>query len=259
MPKLGVNIDHVATLRQARGGMEPDPLEAVFMCEKAGCDSIVAHLREDRRHINDKDVIELRKRIKTKFNLEMSMNPEIVDIALKIWPDQITLVPERRQELTTEGGLSVVRYEKKLSRITASFNNKGIDVSVFIDPDKSEIRSAIYIGIGIIEIHTGSYSLALDKKARAKEFKKIKDSAEYAMSKGLIVNAGHGLNYTNVKQIANIKGINELNIGHSIISRAVFTGLYKAVKDMKVLIATTQFPFCDRSVNPIAERKRYKL
>ncbi|MBU1911989.1 MAG: pyridoxine 5'-phosphate synthase [Candidatus Omnitrophica bacterium] len=236
MPKLGVNIDHVATLRQARGGMEPDPLEAALMCEKAGCDSIVAHLREDRRHINDKDVIGLRKRIKTKFNLEMSMNPEIVDIALKIGPDQITLVPERRQELTTEGGLSVVRYEKKLFRIAASFNNKGIDVSVFIDPDKSEIRSAIYIGIGIIEIHTGNYSLALDKKSRAKEFKKIKDSAEYAMSKGLIVNAGHGLNYTNVKQIANIKGINELNIGHSIISKAVFAGLKNAVTEMKKLI-----------------------
>lgn len=236
MPKLGVNIDHVATLRQARGGREPDPLKAALICEEAGCDSIVAHLREDRRHINDRDVVELRKKINTKFNLEMSMNPEIVDIALKIGPDQVTLVPEKRQELTTEGGLSVIRHEKKLSRIAASFNNKGIDVSVFIDPDESEIRSAIYIGIGIIEIHTGSYSLALDKKARTKEFKKIKDSAEYAMSKGLIVNAGHGLNYTNVRQIANIKGINEFNIGHSIISRAVFAGLYKAVKDMKALV-----------------------
>lgn len=235
MPKLGVNVDHVATLRQARGGFEPDPVEASLVCEKAGCDSIVAHLREDRRHINDRDVVELRKRIKTKFNLEMSINPEIVDIALKIGPDQVTLVPERRQELTTEGGLSVSKYEKKLSKILALFNDKGIDMSVFIDPDKSEIRSAIYIGIGIIEIHTGSYSLASDKKSRAREFRKIKDSAEYAMSKGLIVNAGHGLDYTNVKQIADIKGINELNIGHSIISRAVFTGLYRAVKDMKAL------------------------
>ncbi len=236
MPKLGVNIDHVATLRQARGGLEPDPIEAALVCEKAGCDSVVAHLREDRRHINDRDVIELRKRIKTKFNLEMSMNPEIVDIALKIGPDQVTIVPEKRQELTTEGGLSVVRYEKPLSRIAALFKDRGIDVSVFIDPDKSEIRSAIYIGIGIIEIHTGSYGLALNKKFRAEEFKKIRDSAEYAMSKGLIVNAGHGLNYTNVKQIANIKGINELNIGHSIISRAVFTGLKNAVIEMKRLI-----------------------
>lgn len=235
VPKLGVNIDHVATLRQARGGLEPDPVEAALMCEKAGCDSIVAHLREDRRHINDKDVVGLRKEVETKFNLEMSMNPGIVDIALKIGPDQVTLVPEKRRELTTEGGLSVIKYEKRLSGITALFNKKGIDVSVFIDPDRDEIRSAIYIGIGIIEIHTGGYSLARDKRSQAKEFKKIKDSAEYAMSKGIIVNAGHGLNYTNVKQIASIKGISELNIGHSIISRAVFTGLYRAVKEMKLI------------------------
>lgn len=236
MPKLGVNIDHVATLRQARGGYEPDPVEAALICEKAGCDSIVAHLREDRRHINDKDIIELRKSIKTRFNLEMSINPEIVDIALRIGPDQVTFVPEKRQELTTEGGLSVIKFEKRLTKITALFNEKGIDVSVFIGPDKDEIRSAIYIGISTIEIHTGEYSLAKDKKSIDREFKKIKDSAEYAISAGLIVNAGHGLNYANVKRIADIKGVHELNIGHSIISRAVFTGLYKAVKDMKALI-----------------------
>lgn len=236
MPKLGVNIDHVATLRQARGGMEPDPIEAALICEKAGCDSIVAHLREDRRHINDRDVIELRKKINTRFNLEMSINPEIVDIALKLGPDQVTLVPEKRQELTTEGGLSVIKFEKKLAKIKALFNEEDIDVSVFIGPDKNEIRSAIYIGIGTIEIHTGEYILAKDKKSMDREFKKIKDSAEYAMSRDMIVNAGHGLNYTNVKQIANIKGINELNIGHSIIARAVFAGLRKAVQDMKALI-----------------------
>ena len=235
MPKLGVNIDHIATLRQARGGVDPDPIEAVLVCEKAGCDSIVAHLREDRRHINDKDVIELRKTIDTRFNLEMSINPEIVDIALRIGPDQVTLVPEKRQELTTEGGLSVVKYEKKLARITELFREKGIDVSVFIGADKEEIRAAIYIGIGTIEIHTGEYSLAQDKKSMNREFKKIKSATEYATSKGLIVNAGHGLNYTNVKLIAGIKGINELNIGHSIISRALFTGLYSAVKEMKAL------------------------
>lgn len=235
MPKLGVNIDHVATLRQARGGSEPDPVEAALICEKAGCDSIVAHLREDRRHINDIDVIELRKKINTRFNLEMSLNPEIVDIALKIGPDQVTLVPEKRQELTTEGGLSVRKYEKELVKMTALFNKKGIDVSVFIGPDKSEIRSAVYIGIGIIEIHTGEYSLAVGKKSIVKEFNRIKDAAEYAISEGVIVNAGHGLDYSNVKMIADIKGINELNIGHSIMSRAVFTGLRKAVKDMKLL------------------------
>jgi len=235
MSKLGVNIDHVATLRQARGGIEPDPVEAVLVCEKAGCDSIVAHLREDRRHINDRDVIELRKRIDTRFNLEMSINPEIVDIALEIKPDQVTLVPEKRQELTTEGGLSVIKYEKKLARITELFREKGIDVSVFIGTDKEEIRAAIYIGIGTIEIHTGEYSLAQDKKSMDREFKKIKNAVEYAMSKGLIVNAGHGLNYTNVRRIADIKDMNELNIGHSIISRAVFTGLRSAVKEMKAL------------------------
>lgn len=235
MPKLGVNVDHIATLRQARGGMEPDPTKAALICERAGCDSIVAHLREDRRHINDKDVIELRKKIGTRFNLEMSIDPAIVDIALKLGPDQVTLVPERRQELTTEGGLSVIKYEKKLARIAESFKEKGIDVSVFIEPDKDEIMSVIYIGIGVIEIHTGSYSLAGDRKSQEKEFNEIKASAEYAMSRGIVVNAGHGLNYANVKQIAGIKGINELNIGHSIISRAVFTGLYKAVRDMKSL------------------------
>ncbi len=236
MPKLGVNIDHVATLRQARGGLEPDPVEAALICEKAGCDSIVAHLREDRRHINDEDIIGLRKAVTTRFNLEMSINPEIVDMALKLGPDQVTLVPEKRQELTTEGGLSVIKYEKKLALIAGLFNKKGIEVSVFIGPDKEEIRAAIYIGITTIEIHTGEYSLARDKKSMDREFKKIKDSTDYALSKGLVVNAGHGLNYANVKRIADIKGMNELNIGHTIISRAVFAGLSKAVKDMKALI-----------------------
>lgn len=236
VPKLGVNIDHVATLRQARGGTEPSPVEAALICEKAGCGSIVAHLREDRRHINDKDVFELKKRVKTRFNLEMSINPEIVDIALQLKPHQVTLVPEKRQELTTEGGLSVIKYEKTLGKILESFRKQGIDVSVFIDPDKDEIRRTIYIGIGIIEIHTGKYSLARDRKSMDMEFKRIKESTDYAMSLGLIVNAGHGLNYANVKRIACIKGINELNIGHSIISRALFTGLSKAVRDMKRLM-----------------------
>ena len=216
--------------------MEPDPIEAVLVCEKAGCDSIVAHLREDRRHINDRVVIELRKIIDTRFNLEMSINPEIVDIALRIGPDQVTLVPEKRQELTTEGGLSVVKYKKKLARITELFRKKGIDVSVFIGTDKKEIRAAIYIGIGTIEIHTGEYSLAKDKKSADREFKKIKSASEYAISKGLIVNAGHGLNYANVKKIAGIKGIEELNIGYSIVCRAAIVGLDAAVRQMKALI-----------------------
>jgi len=235
MPELGVNVDHVATLRQARGGIEPDPVEAALICERAGCDSIVAHLREDRRHINDRDILELKKKISTRFNLEMSIAPEIVEIALRIKPNQVTLVPEKRQELTTEGGLSVIKYEKKLRRVRASFEKKGIDVSIFIDPDRDEIGAAKKIGVGIIEIHTGRYSLAKDKKSLEIEYKRIEGVAMYAMSLGLVVNAGHGLNYENVRRIASIKGINELNIGHSIISRAMFAGLYNAVVDMKAL------------------------
>ena len=236
MPKLGVNIDHVATLREARRGIDPEPAFAALICEAAGADSIVCHLREDRRHIKDADLYILRKLVRTKLNLEMSIASEIVEVACDVRPDQATLVPEKRQELTTEGGLSVMKHENKLTKIAGLFNKKGIDVSIFIDPDKDEISSAIYIGIGIIEIHTGSYSLAGDKGSQEKEFNKIKKAAEYAMSNGLIVNAGHGLSYANVKRIANIRGINELNIGHSIVSKAVFTGLHKAVKDMKELV-----------------------
>lgn len=236
MPKLGVNVDHVATLRQARGGIEPDPVLAASICEQAGCDSIVAHLREDRRHINDADIKALRKIVTTRFNLEMSINRNIVEIAKRVLPHQATLVPERRQELTTEGGLSVVKYRKKICSVVKSFKEKEIEVSIFIDPDEGEICAAKSIGVDIIEIHTGRYSLARTKRAIEKEYKKIKEACDYALSLGLVVNAGHGLNYNNVKRIARIKGINELNIGHSIISRAVFTGLYRAVKDMKALI-----------------------
>ncbi len=237
MPKLGVNVDHVATLRQARGGLEPDPMWGASVCEEAGCDSIVAHLREDRRHVNDVDVKALLKRkSKIRFNLEMSINKEIVEIARRIKPHQSTLVPERRQELTTEGGMSVIKYKKKIEDVVHSLRKSGIEVSIFIDPDKREISSAKDIGADAIEIHTGRYCLARTKSAIDKEYIKIKESVEYALSLGFIVNAGHGLDYNNVKRIAEIKGLNELNIGHSIISRAVFTGLYKAVRDMKELI-----------------------
>lgn len=233
MPKLGVNIDHIATLREARGGREPSPVAAALICEQAGCDSIVAHLREDRRHINDIDVEELKKNIQTMFNLEMSINAEIIEIAKKIKPDQATLVPEKRQELTTEGGLSVVKNKKDTAKAVDELRKKGIDVSIFIDPDEKEIASAKDIGAGIIEIHTGQYSLAGTKRDEEREYKRIKGSLEFALSIGLVVNAGHGLNYQNTGKIARLKGINELNIGHAIISRAVFSGLYKAVKDMK--------------------------
>jgi len=236
MSMLGVNVDHVATLRQARGGEEPDPVRAAAICEEAGCDSIVAHLREDRRHMNDGDIRKLKKTVATRFNLEMSINREIVEIAKRLAPHQATLVPERRQELTTEGGLSVTRHRKKISKAVEAMKKKGIEVSIFIDPDQREIYAAKSIGVDIIEIHTGRYSLAGTKSSIEKEFRKIEKASRYALSLGLVVNAGHGLNYNNVKRIAGIKGMNELNIGHSIISCAVFTGLYRAVRDMKALM-----------------------
>lgn len=236
MPELGVNVDHVATLRQARGGAEPGIVEAAIISERAGCDSIVAHLREDRRHMQDADIMALKKKVRARFNLEMSTQKEIVEIAKRIRPHQATLVPEKRQELTTEGGLCVTKNENKIGRVIESLQKKLIDVSIFIDPNEREIRAAKRIGAKIIEIHTGKYSDAKTKKAVDIEFERVKNSCEYALSLGFIVNAGHGLNYANVKRVAKIKGINELNIGHSIISRAIFTGLYKAVKDMKALI-----------------------
>jgi pyridoxine 5-phosphate synthase len=236
MPQLGVNVDHVATLRQARGGVEPDPVQAVLICEKAGCDSIVAHLREDRRHINDRDIRAIKDIVTTRFNLEMSINREIVEIAKRIRPHQATLVPERREELTTEGGLCITRNKKRISSVIESLKEKGVEVSIFIDPDKREICAAKDIQANIIEIHTGAYSEAKTKKTVDEEFRKIEDAIDYALSLGFVVNAGHGLNYKNVERVAKIKGVNELNIGHSIISKAVFTGLYKAVKEMKALV-----------------------
>lgn len=235
MPKLGVNIDHVATLREARGGKEPDPLAAALICEQAGCDSIVAHLREDRRHIKDEDIRALKKAVHTRLNLEMSIESEIVEIAKQVLPHQATLVPEKRQELTTEGGLSITAQLKKIETVIESLKKRGIEVSVFVDPDKRQIHAAKNIGVKTIEIHTGKYSLAASKNAIDREYKKIKEASKLALSLGMTVNAGHGLNYRNVRRIASIKGINELNIGHAIISRAVFTGLYKAVEEMKAL------------------------
>lgn len=236
MPELGVNVDHVATLRQARGGVEPDPVWAASVCEQAGSDSIVAHLREDRRHINDADVRALKKSVKTRFNLEMSINPGIVEVAKRLRPHQATLVPERREELTTEGGMGVVKYARRIGKAVDALKGKGIEVSIFIDPDEHEIGAAKKIGVDTIEIHTGRYCLARTKAVADREFKKIKRSVDYALSLGLVVNAGHGLDYVNVKRIAGIGGVNELNIGHSIISRALFTGLRSAVREMKRLV-----------------------
>ncbi len=236
MPKLGVNIDHIATIRQARGAYIPDPVEAARLCEEAGCDSIVCHLREDRRHIKDLDVITLRETVRTRLNLEMSAAPGIVAFACKIRPDQATLVPEKRREVTTEGGLDVKNNFKKIRSVVSRLKDNGIDVSLFINPQTSQIDAAVRTGASIIELHTGLYANTLSDSAGERELGILKKAAKYALSLGLEVNAGHGLNYENVKDVAGIKGMNELNIGHSIISRAVFAGISEAVKEMLEII-----------------------
>lgn len=233
MKKLGVNIDHVATLRQARGEKEPNPIEAASICEMAGADSIVCHLREDRRHINDNDLRLLRKSLKTKLNLEMSIQKEIVDIALEVKPNQATLVPERRQELTTEGGLDVVSQGKKIKAVVSALKSKGIVVSLFIEPDKKQIEKASEVGADFIELHTGKYSRSQTGKEFKQRLNELVEATRFAIDIGLRVNAGHGLNYQNVSAVAKIEQIEELNIGHSIISRAVFVGLKQAVIEMK--------------------------
>lgn len=235
MITLGVNIDHVATLRQARGGLDPDPIIAAHICEQAGADSIVAHLREDRRHIQDNDIKKLKKSVRC-FNLEMSLNPEIVRLALNLKPYQATLVPEKRKELTTEGGLDVVKYFHKIKPAVEQLQKKNIRASLFIDAKKQHILASKESGAWAIEIHTGQYANATTIHAKRKELNIIQEAVCYARSLGLIVNAGHGLNYENVQPIAKIPGIEELNIGHAIISRSVITGLYSATQDMLRLI-----------------------
>lgn len=234
--KLGVNVDHVATLREARRIDIPDPIEAAVACEAAGSDSIVCHLREDRRHINDSDLKNLRKIVKTKLNLEMSCADEIVNIAVTIKPDQATLVPERREEVTTEGGLDIVGKLEVVSRTVGSLRSAGISVSLFIDPEVSQIEAAKRSGVEYIELHTGRYANAHTESKEKEELEKLAQSAKFAHNLGLQVFAGHGLNYDNVKKIVAIKEIEELNIGHSIIAKAVFVGLENAVKQMLALI-----------------------
>lgn len=235
--KLGVNIDHVATLRQARLATEPEPALAALICLSAGADSIVVHLREDRRHINDRDLCILRALIRgKKLNLEMSVAGEIADIACKVKPDQATLVPEKRRELTTEGGLDVAGNLSKIKAVVARLQNKGIEVSLFIDPEKKQIDASLKSGVKMIELHTGRYAEAKSSKAEDKYFRELKSAVSYAKSKGLIVNAGHGLDYNNVSRIAKINGIEELNIGYSIVCRSIFAGLNKAVSEMIALI-----------------------
>lgn len=233
---LGVNIDHVATLRNARGGFEPDLLKAAAICEENGGTSITTHLREDRRHIKDEDVYNLIKTIKTKLNLEMAIADDIQKIALEIKPHSICLVPEKRQEVTTEGGLDVAGQLDRVTEFIKPLLNAGIIVSLFIDPDEEQVKASAKTGAQFIEMHTGAYAGAFGSQNEEDEFLKLKDAAKLAQELGLKVNAGHGLNYQNVHRMHEIPGLYELNIGHSIISRAVFTGLAEAVHKMAELI-----------------------
>ena len=240
MVQLAINVDHVATIRQARGINEPDPVTAAAICELAGASGIVVHLREDRRHIQDKDVYLLRKTIKTKLNLEMGANKDIIAIALDVVPDMITLVPEKRQELTTEGGLDVVSQKKKLAKVVKKFDKAGIPVSIFVDPDGEQIKASQDIGAQFVEIHTGRYCDAQLETEREKEFEMIANAADEAHQLGLIVNGGHGLNYQNTAPIAALDTMEELSIGHAVISRSVFCGLETAVRDMLKIINNAQ-------------------
>ncbi|MBU1403982.1 MAG: pyridoxine 5'-phosphate synthase [Proteobacteria bacterium] len=233
---LAINVDHVATLRQARGISEPDPVLAAGICELAGAQGIVVHLREDRRHIQDRDVRLLRQTVKTKLNLEMGATEEIIDIALEIKPDMITLVPEKRRELTTEGGLNVAGQKKKLQEVIGRMRKAGIPVSLFIDPDTKQISAAHEVGATFVEIHTGRYCDAATDKLRDREFSLIATAAEEAYEQGLRVNAGHGLNYLNTRRVAALGTIEELSIGHAIMARAIFVGLDQAVREMLALL-----------------------
>ena len=237
MTTLGVNIDHIANVRQSRQTVEPDPVQFAFLAELGGADSITVHLREDRRHIQDRDVFLLKETIKTKLNLEMAATPEMLEIAKKLLPDYVTLVPEKREEITTEGGLDVKNNKKYLKDYVSSLKSSNIEVSAFIDPENEQISSSGEIGFDVIELHTGKYA---DLKGHEQylELQKIIESTYHAIDIGLVVNAGHGLNYQNVDKIASINNINELNIGHSIIARALAVGLEKAVREMKTLIST---------------------
>lgn len=236
MIQLGVNIDHVATLRQARGTRYPSPVQAAVIAESAGADLITLHLREDRRHIQDRDVEILREVIQTRMNLEMAITDEMIANTLKIKPHDACLVPERREELTTEGGLDVVRYFDRVKDTVSVLSDAGIRVSLFIDADIEQIDAAVKTGARVIEIHTGRYAEAETGEAMGKELERIREAVTYASQSGLRVNAGHGLHYHNVQRIASIKGVRELNIGHAIVGHALFVGFKEAVREMKHLI-----------------------
>ena len=242
---LGVNIDHAATLRQARyrsvgttqgGSVEPDPVTLAFLCEKAGADGITVHLREDRRHIQDEDVDRLAATKSTRLNLEMACTPAMTALALKLKPHSVCLVPESREEITTEGGLDVVKHRDKVARVTDAMNAAGIKTSLFIDPDAEQIEMSVKLQAPWVELHTGAYANAYHGAGRAAELARLVAGAKQAHAAGLVVNAGHGINYVNIAEVRTIPHLHELNIGHSIISHALFTGIDEAVRTMKALM-----------------------
>lgn len=233
---LGINIDHVATLRQARGTRYPSPIQAAVVAESAGADLITLHLREDRRHIQDRDVELMREVLQTRMNLEMAVTEEMLAFALRIRPQDVCLVPEKREELTTEGGLDVITHFDKVKNCVDQLNAAGIRVSLFIDPDVMQLDAAARMGAPVVELHTGAYAEAEHKDQQELEYERIRQAAEHGVSLGLIVNAGHGLHYHNVQRIAAIPQIAELNIGHAIVAQALFVGLKEAVKEMKQLL-----------------------
>ncbi len=233
---LGVNVDHVATLREARGTRYPDPVQAALLAEEAGADGITIHPREDRRHIQERDVWLLKETLQTRMNLEMAVTPAMLSFALNVAPEHCCLVPEKREELTTEGGLDVLAQEARIKDACSQLIDAGIEVSLFIDPDQKQIDAAFRCGVQAIEIHTGQYAEVQSKDSLTKEFERVRTGVAHGLSQGLIVNAGHGLHYHNTHEIAAIEGINELNIGHSIIARSLFTGLKEAVKEMRLIL-----------------------
>ncbi|MGH1462039.1 MAG: pyridoxine 5'-phosphate synthase [Neptuniibacter sp.] len=237
---LGVNIDHIATIRQARGTRYPDTVQAAAQAEEAGADGITIHLREDRRHIQDRDVHILNETLQTRMNLEMAVTEEMLNLAEKIKPAHCCLVPEKREELTTEGGLDILGQEPRIKEACERLAQAGVEASLFIDPDLDQIDATIRCGAPVIELHTGAYADAETAEEQAEELKRIQKAASYAYQKGLIVNAGHGLHYHNVEQIAEIPELNELNIGHGIVARALFVGLKEAVSEMKQIMLQTQ-------------------
>ncbi len=237
MAKLGVNIDHVATIRQARRTVEPDPVWAATLAELGGADGITVHLREDRRHIQDRDLFTLRDTVQVKLNLEMAAADEIVEIAIEAEPDQCTLVPEKREEITTEGGLDVIGQRDRVKRCIDRLLSAGVEVSLFVDPDASQIEAACDLGAQAVELHTGRYADATTDSVRKRELDTLVAAANIALDCRLLLHMGHGLTYRNVLPVARIEGVSELNIGHSIVSRAVMVGFERAVREMKALVS----------------------